>query len=118
MDIYKYIPSQDVIDQLKGIDYRFILIQLVHIITYRRKRTPLKQVHDDLREIMTIYEDQKIISEEDESGQKKTPLFKLIRENIELEEKLLDEFFEADGLYEYESTAVFNSFDNFAGKTQ
>ena len=115
MDIYKYIPSKDVVDHLKSIDYRFSLIQLVRIIVYRRKQIPLKQVHDDLREIMTMYEDQKLANYySEELGHEKPSLFKLIKEEIEMEEKLLNEFFEADGLYEYERTAVFSSFDDFA----
>ena len=115
MDIYKYIPSKDVVGHLKSIDYRFSLIQLVRIIGYRRKQIPLKQVHDDLREIMTMYEDQKLTSYASETlGHEKPSLFRLIKEYIKHEEKLLDEFFKADGLYEYETAAIFSSFDDFA----
>ncbi|MBR2788159.1 MAG: hypothetical protein IKD94_03250 [Erysipelotrichaceae bacterium] len=120
MDIYKYIPSQDVIDHLKSIDYGLSALQLVRIMLTTRKQIPLRQVHADLKEIMSSYEDEYFptlnellgLKKRGEEIQNKKSLFEMIREKIEDEGRLLEDFYKPDGLYDAANNFLFSSYED------
>lgn len=118
IDIYKYIVSKDTVEYLKEINYQFSAFQMVSFILNDWKHYSniahfsLKQKHDDLRTIMSECEDEMMTTRESyELGKEKSSLFEMIREKIEHDERLLDEFYNGKGFFDLDHHCLFENFE-------